>query len=228
MSSPRHSSRPSAPFPAARTASAKETAQAALRRLRLLGETSPEVTTPERLLQAAGRARVEAFSRPVEVERDGRAETETAEAYRIRIDDGPIARLRARNLLAVGPDAAVRNALLAAAAARYRQHWYLAGLYALNAIDFMRERVSGGTAGLLRTERQVTHFKAYGAAVASLSTDARRVVDAVVLRDRELVDIGREFSGYKQEKQATAVALYVLRSGLQALAKHFGLMVHGG
>jgi hypothetical protein len=200
-------------------------AAAALRSFRSSGETSPEVTTPERLLRAGGTARIEAFSRDVEVERDGRPQVETIVAHRIRIEDGPLARLRARNLLASGPDAALRNAALAAAGDRFRLHWHGAGLVPLHAIDPSRERVSGGTmAGLLRTERQLAHFQAYCAALKALAGDARRTVEAIVLHDREPVDVGREVSGYRQQQQSTAVALYLLRAGLEALAQHFGLL----
>ena len=202
-------------------------AKAALARFRRAGDKASETTTPERLLRAGGMARVERFSRAVEVQRRGRMETRTVEARRIRIEDSPFARLRARNLLASGADAEVRNALLAAAADRYRQHWHYAGLGPLHAIDPSRERVSGTMVGLLRTERQLAHFQAYGAAVRVLGEDARRIVEAVVLHDREPVDVGRELSGYRQEKQATAVALYVLRAGLRELAVHFGLMKRG-
>jgi hypothetical protein len=200
-------------------------AAAALRSFRSRGETAPEVTTPERLLRAGGTARVEAFDRAVEVERDGRTRVETVVAHRIRIEDGPLARLRARNQLASGHDAAVRNAALAAAGERFRAHWHNAGLAPLNAIDPSRERVSGGNmAGLLRTERQLAHFQAYAAALEVMTADSRRTVEAIVLHDREPVDVGREVSGYRQQQQSTAVALYLLRAGLQALAQHFGLL----
>lgn len=199
-------------------------AKAALQRFRRAGEIAAEGTTPERLLRAAGTAKVEAFSRTIEVERDGRIEHDTFEGHRIRIEDSPLARLRARHLLATGADSATRSALLAAAADRYRLHWHSAGLAPLRAADPSRERVSGGGAGLLCGERQIAHFQAYGAAVKALSADTRRVVEAIVLMEHEPVDVGREMSGYKQDKQATAVALYLLRAGLAELAVHFGLI----
>lgn len=187
------------------------------------GGADVEVPTPERLLKAGDAVSIETYSRSAEVHRNGRVAADTA-ARRLRIDDGPLARLRARGLLANGADAAQRNAILGDAGERYRRHWYHAGLEPLRTLDIARERVSGGQGGLLRTERQMVHFQSFGRAVAAIPKDMRHVVDAIVLHDRDPVEIGREISGYRQDKQATAVSLYVLRSGLAALAVHFGLM----
>lgn len=209
------------------SASPLRAADKMLRTFRRKGATVAEVPTVERLMHAGEAVRIETYSRSVEVVRDGRAIADTVAAQRLRIDDGPLARLRTRGLLATGTDAAQRNAILGDAGERYRRHWYHAGLDGLRTLDISRERVSGGQSGLLRTERQVAHFQLFGRAVAAMPEETRRVVDAIVLHDRDPIEIGRDVSGYRQDKQATAVALYVLRSGLTALAVHFGLLRKG-
>ena len=47
---------------------------------------------------------------------------------------------------------------------------------------------------------------------------------AMVLQDREIVDVGREIGAYKHAKMAGAVALFILRRGLTALARHYRLI----
>lgn len=208
-----------------RTAVAPETPPSAadktLRALRRKGLAVAALPTRERLAHAGDAVRVEAEASSATARRGGRAEVASP---RLRIDDGPLARLRARGVLATGADKARLNTILGDAGDRYRSHWYGAGLDGLRSLDISHERVSGGQGGLLRTERQVVHFQMFGRAGAAIPQEARHVVDAIVLRDRDPLEVGREISGYRQDKQATAVALYLLRSGLMALAAHFGLL----
>lgn len=49
-----------------------------------------------------------------------------------------------------------------------------------------------------------------------------------MLNDREIVDIGREIGAYRDAKMADAVALFILRRGLAALARHYRLIAPAG
>ena len=193
-------------------------------RVRRGRSTVLETATPERLLRAGGMARIETFDCDAERPRGNRPAGHAKTAQRIRIEDSPLTRLQSRGLLATGSDAKSRNTIMGATGERYYATWYAAGLQPLRSPDLGQQRVSGAQGGLLRTERQVANFHAFGRAAASLSADVRRVVDAVVLHEREPADIGHEMSGYRQEKQATAVGLYLLRAGLADLALHYGLV----
>jgi hypothetical protein len=201
-------------------------AASAIRKFRKAGPIASAAPTPERLLRAGGAARIETFRSPVHVSQDGCTETTLVPTLRIRIEESPLMRLRARGLLTKIPKVSGRNELLAAAGERYLGHWRGAGLSPLRAIDFTKDRVSGGSTGLLRTERQLAHFQAYESAERALGNHLGKVVDAVVLKECEPLEVGREISGYRQPQQATAVALHLLRAGLETLALHFGLMTH--
>lgn len=49
-----------------------------------------------------------------------------------------------------------------------------------------------------------------------------------MLNDRENVDVGREIGAYTDAKMANAVALFILRRGLLALARHYRMISAAG
>jgi hypothetical protein len=78
--------------------------------------------------------------------------------------------------------------------------------------------------GLWRCEGQLQALQKFRAAREAIPEDFREPLAAMVLSDREPVDVGRETGAYKDAKMASAVALFILRRGLMALARHYGLM----
>jgi hypothetical protein len=191
------------------------------------GYRAPEGPSVERLLKAGDSARIERFSEVVEVARGDKFETATVDFVRIRLDDGPLARLRDRNQLDRADKA--RNLALAQAGEKYRETFFRAGLDPLRSLDPSQE-VSAAYSpnGLWRCESQIEALQKYRAARAAIPEDFREALAAIVLNDREIVDVGREIGAYRDAKMAGAVALFILRRGLTALARHFRMISAAG
>jgi hypothetical protein len=209
-------------------AAATPTAQAR-RKLETLqaAPRAPEGPSLERLLQAGDAAQLETFSEVVEVAHGDTFEPVAVNFVRMRIDDGPLARLRDRNQLDRGDKGL--NLALARAGDIYRQSFFRAGLDPLRALNPAQEVSSAySPQGLWRCESQVLALQKFRAARAAIPEDFREALAAIVLSDREPVEVGREIGAYKDAKMAGAVALFILRRGLMALARHYGLMSAGG
>ena len=194
-----------------------------LAKFKTSGYREPEGPNVARLLRAGESARVETFSEVVEVSRGDEFEAVAADFVRMRLDDGPLARLRDRNQLDRADK--FRNLALAEAGDKYRQTFFRAGLDPLGAIDPSKE-VSAAYSpnGLWRCESQIEALQKFRAARDSIPEDFREPLDALVLHDRDLADIGREVGAYKDAKMAGAVALFILRRGLTALARHYRML----
>lgn len=138
-------------------------------------------------------------------------------------EDAPIERLAHRGALAPGD--AARNRILLEAANRYYEHWYLAGLSPLGAIDLTRTGGGDGTPafGMPVSELAAYHRGAYRNALERLSPYFQAAVNPVVLEDQTIEIIASKVSGYKHEKSARAITLDRLRGGLAVLAAHFGM-----
>ena len=187
------------------------------------GYRKPEGPSVERLLKAGEAAKVETFSEIVEVARGDKFESVTVDFVRMRMDDGPLARLRDRNQL--DRENRARNLALAQAGEKYRHDFFRAGLDPLRALDPSRE-VSAAYSpnGLWRCESQIDALQKFRTAREAIPDDFREPLAAIVLNDREPVDIGREIGAYRDAKMAGAVALFILRRGLTALARHYRMI----
>jgi hypothetical protein len=187
------------------------------------GYRAPEGPNVERLLRAGDAAHVETFSEVVEVARGDKFEAVSVDFVRMRIDDGPLARLRDRGQL--DRDDKARNWALAMAGEKYRQMFFRSGLDPLHSLDLTREvAVAFSPGGMWRSESQVEALQHYRDAREAIPEDFREPLAAIVLRDREIVDVGREIGAYKDAKMAGAVALFILRRGLAALARHYKMI----
>jgi hypothetical protein len=184
------------------------------------GARASESPNVERLLKAGEAAKIETFSEVVEVARGDQFEAVAVDFVRMRIDDGPLARLRDRNQL--DRDDKARNLALAEAGEKYRQDFFRAGLDPLRSIDPAKE-VSAAYSpnGLWRCESQIEALQKFRAAREAVPEDFRDALAAIVCNEREPVDVGREIGAYKDAKMAGAVALFILRRGLAALARHY-------
>jgi len=182
--------------------------------------------TPERLLKAAGAARIEKFEESAEVAgsfNDGMVETVEVTLARVRLsDDGPITRLCARGQLA--PEDKGLNAILGKAARRLRDEWARAGRETVQAIDTTRELVDGGP-GLLAMESAIDASIHYRAALAVIPAGYRPFVVGVVIDQQAPRVVGRKITGYRNVNAAAAVCMWALQRGLLALAKdRYGLI----
>jgi hypothetical protein len=197
-------------------------ARKTLAKLHRSGSHAVEGPSVERLSKAGDSARIESFSETVEVAHGDRFETKAVDSVRVRLDDGPLARLRDRNQLDRSDKA--RNFALALAGEKYRESFFRAGLDALRSLDPAQE-VSAAYSpnGLWRCESQIEALQKFRAAREAIPEDFREPLAAIVLSDREIVDVGREIGAYKDAKMAGAVALFILRRGLTALARHYGM-----
>jgi hypothetical protein len=191
------------------------------------GYRAPEGPSAERLLKAGDSARIETFSEVVEVARGDKFEAATVDFVRMRLDDGPLARLRDRNQLDRSDKA--RNFALAQAGEKYRETFTRAGLDPLRSLDPSQEvSAAYSPTGLWRCESQIEALQQYRAAREAVPEDFREPLAAIVLNDREIVDVGREIGAYRDAKMAGAVALFILRRGLTALARHYGMISAAG
>ncbi|WP_296709887.1 DUF6456 domain-containing protein [Rhodoblastus sp.] len=191
------------------------------------GYRAPEGPSVERLLKAGDSARIETFSEVVEVARGDKFEAATVDLVRMRLDDGPLARLRDRNQLDRGDKA--RNFALAQAGEKYRETFTRAGLDPLRSLDPSQEvSAAYSPTGLWRCESQIEALQQYRAAREAIPDDFRDPLAAIVLNDREIVDVGREIGAYRDAKMAGAVALFILRRGLTALARHYRMISAAG
>ncbi|MCW2275063.1 hypothetical protein GJ654_10055 [Rhodoblastus acidophilus] len=203
-----------------------ETGEAARKMLKAFhrsGYRAPEGPSVERLLHAGETAHVERFSEVVEVARGDTFEAVAVDFVRLRIDDGPLARLRDRGQL--DRDDKARNWALGLAGEKYRHMYFRSGLDPLHSLDPTREVATDYAPGALwRSESQLDALQRFWAARDAIPEDFRSAVAAIVLEDREIVDVGREIGAYRDAKMAGAVALFILRRGLSALARHYRMI----
>ena len=198
-------------------------AASALEKFSRAGYRAPVGPTPERLLKSAGFAKVDRFHEVVEVSRGDTFEPVTVEFSRVRAQDGRLEKLAARRALA--PESSKTNLILFHAGLRYRKNWEKAGCDTLKGMDPTRESCGGsGKFGLFGSEAQANAWAVHNASRAAMFADFRAPVDAIVLEEREVEDVGRQFGAYRHAAMATAVAMFILRGGLKMLAVHYGMI----
>jgi len=198
-----------------------------LRAFHRAGCRAAEGPSVERLVHAGDAAHVEKFSEVAEVARGDTFEAVAVDCVRMRIDDGPLARLRDRGQL--DRDDKARNWALALAGETYRSMFFRSGLDPLHSLDPTREVAAAYAPGAMwRSESQLEALQKFWAARDAIPEDFRAPLAAIVLEDREIVDVGREIGAYRDAKMAGAVALFILRRGLFALARHYRMIAAGG
>lgn len=145
-----------------------------------------------------------------------------------RVQEGPLAWLASRRFLdRRNPE---RNQALADAGEEYRRHWYLSGLSPIAAMDPTRPPVRGESMppGFMpATERQAYHRQQYRRGEEALGMFFSVVVNAVVLEERSLEDVGKQVSRYSNAKLCRAIALDRLIEGLRLLAEEYGFISKG-
>lgn len=196
-------------------------ASSALRRFQGSGALAGAVPSPQRLLRDAGHAHIERSISIVPVVRNGESDSVAVKGARIRITIGPLERMGGKGHL--DPDAG-RNAALLAAGRRYLSLWTQAGLSPLKGQDPGKIRGTAASDGLLGTERKCEAFALYGAASDAMDFRERVAVDAIVLHETSLEDVGQRIGRKTDRSSSITIASHEMRCGLEALALHFGMI----
>jgi hypothetical protein len=108
-----------------------------------------------------------------------------------------------------------RNFALAQAGEKYRE-------------TFVRARLDPLRSRRLSRLSQIEALQNYRAAGEAIPENFREPLAAIVLNDREIVDVGRELGAYREAKMVGTVALFILRRGLLALARHSRMISAAG
>jgi hypothetical protein len=108
--------------------------------------------------------------------------------------------------------------------AKYRHHWYFSGMLPnVGTIDLNRVFAgNSGNVGMPSSESQAHHRQQYRAAQEAVGMQVGRLLDNVICLEFSVVDAGR-ILGWRDEKQARAAAISLLRVGLDKLRAMWGL-----
>ena len=197
-------------------------ASSALRRFKAIGPVLAETPSPERLLRDAGHARVERGITFVDVvDAAGEITSAAVIAHRIRVTTGPLERMGGKGHLDPDP---FRNGALLSAGRRYLSLWSQAGLSPIQGQDPGKIRSTAVGAGMLGTERKCEAFSAYCAASDAMDFRERLAVDAIVLHDTPIQDVGQKLGRKTDRSSAITIGTYAMRCGLEKLAIHFGML----
>lgn len=188
----------------------------AISRFQSEGAVRSEAPTPERLRKARGTAKVMTMASATERMLGGKPMTVIVDRRVMRFEHGPVERLASKKLLDKNRHL---NEILLTAANKYREKYDQAGIDTLMSADYLRPYVDGS-----RRPATGGAFEPYVSASKAMEPDeVRGAVDAIVLREDDLMQVGRKLSGY-HGNQARASAVVLLRLGLRQLAKHFNLV----
>lgn len=144
-------------------------------------------------------------------------ERKVTQSDRVRVvfDQWPLKRLYVRGVL---------SKLQFNAGHRYYAHWYGAGLVKIGSVSF--ETVSSSRepgSGMPATERQAYHRQRYRQGETALGPILSAYVNAIVLQEQEPEVVGKRITGRAAPSQARAVAIEMLKGGLDVLAKEYAL-----
>jgi hypothetical protein len=144
-----------------------------------------------------------------------------AEGYFVKGDtgmttlrDAPLERLEATRVITPAQYSA---------AIKFRHHWHNGGLSPrFSAVKLDGMPFSQSIAGMPETEWAIHHRDQYRVAIRLLGMRRGMVVERISAWEWSAVEVGRAL-GWKDEKQARAAAVEILRDGLDALAGLWGI-----
>lgn len=148
---------------------------------------------------------------------DNHVVEDDGEARRRRMVDSPIETMLRRGVLGANGET------LFAAARRYYSDWYASGLSGPGAIDYSKPFVEGqGPASAIPiTERAAIHRDHFRRARDVLGPRLAKIVDAVVLEERGLKELGEAgFASGRREKRIMLIKEQLV-SGLRTLWTHY-------
>lgn len=187
----------------------------------LADENAP---TPERLLKLPGVSIASSLgSRHLVAVFPTKSDKPVGDDKVIRINQAPLDRLAAR--VQLDPADVYRNAKLAEAGDRLRQHWYRGGLSGIGSIDWNRSGGGGGDPAWLipTSEDMAYHRHRFRRARDGMDRDHWDAVYKLACGEEDLLSVGRA-AGFGNHAGASAVALDRLRRGLDHLAILFGIL----
>lgn len=184
----------------------RDTMAVHLKKIEMQGDRGIGTPTPERALRANGSMR------------------QGADKV-LRLEDAPLDRLAARNQL--HPRDARLNRIYKEAGEEYYRDYMLSGMSQLKAMDPSRIQVDGNAGsrdGLPATASAEFHRKRFFAAQRYIGPEFSPIVDAVVLREEALTEVGKRVRAAWSNGASSAVALDRLTLGLSRAAVHYGMM----
>jgi hypothetical protein len=109
---------------------------------------------------------------------------------------------------------------------RYARSYEQAGRTSIQSPDYAKPMVSSGGYDSYRdvpiAESRVDRSRLYYEAASALKTlGLVDLVEAIVIHGRPVVDVGKEYSGRKQDQQARSAAITALSIGLLVLREHY-------
>jgi hypothetical protein len=109
---------------------------------------------------------------------------------------------------------------------RYARSYEQAGRNSIQSPDYAKPMVSCGSYDSYRdvpiAESRIDRSRPYYEAATALdAVDLRELVEAIVLHGRPVVEVGKEYSGRKQDQQARSTAITALGIGLLVLRNHY-------
>ncbi len=103
---------------------------------------------------------------------------------------------------------------------RFYSDWYQSGFAASGVIDLAKERVDCEGAHDV-SERALAAQTRFNHAVRTLDYDAKHILDDVVLMETPLNIYSDRFREFAQHRERRAIALMLIRKGLDQLARHY-------
>lgn len=103
---------------------------------------------------------------------------------------------------------------------RFYSDWYQAGFAASGVIDPAKERVDCEGAHDI-SDRVLAAQTRFNHAVKALDYDAKHILDDVVLMETPLNIYADRFREFAQHRERRAIALMLIRKGLDQLARHY-------
>ena len=113
---------------------------------------------------------------------------------------------------------------------RYAKSYEQAGGNSIQSPDYAKPTVSCGSYDAYRdvpiAESRVDKSRLYYEAAKALdAVDLVGLVEAIVIHGRAVVEVGKEYSGRKQDQQARSAAITALGIGLMILREHYRIPV---
>ncbi len=162
--------------------------------------------TSERLRKATGDVEIASI--------DADSEGRPARAHRVS-DYGPFERMKHRRAL---------SPRQASAGERFQKDWWFSGQMQRTTASYSdAPRATVERGGMALTEVQAHVRQRLRAARSVLGGPMGTVMVAILIDERDLVDVGRGHFGRRDASQARASATDVLKVGLDTLADHYGL-----
>jgi len=115
---------------------------------------------------------------------------------------------------------------------RYARSYELGGRLSIKSPDYAKPLVSCGSYDSYRdvpiAESRVDRSRMYYEAASVLNAlGLVELIEAIVIHGRPVVEVGKEYSGRRQDQQARSAAITALGIGLMILREHYRIPARG-